>query len=221
MKPKTLLSWSSGKDSAWALHTLRQQDQFEVVGLVTTFNEAADRVAMHAVRRELAEAQARAVGLPLWPVWLPSPCSNVEYERRMAEMLTIARQQGITHMAFGDLFLQDIRTYRERQLAETGITPVFPLWCTDADTPLLARQMIAAGLRAVVTCVDPRQCDPALAGTEFSAEFLDNLPGSVDPCGERGEFHTFCWAGPIFHQALPVRIGKRVDRNGFCFVDVQ
>jgi uncharacterized protein (TIGR00290 family) len=221
MKPKTLLSWSSGKDSAWALHILQQQDQFEVVGLVTTFNEVYDRVAMHAVRRELVEAQAREAGLPLWPVWLPWPCSNTEYERRMAELLTMARKQGITHFGFGDLFLQDIRTYRENLLAGTGITPLFPLWSTPDDTPLLARQMIAAGLRAVLTCVDPKQCDPDLAGAEFSAEFLDGLPQHVDPCGERGEFHTFCWAGPMFKQSLPVRTGERVERDGFCFVDVQ
>jgi uncharacterized protein (TIGR00290 family) len=220
MKPKTLLSWSSGKDSAWALHLLRQQNQFEIVGLVTTFNEAADRVAMHAVRRELAEAQARAAGLPLWPVWLPWPCPNDEYEKRMARLIATAREQGVTHFAFGDLFLEDIRAYRERQLAGTGITPLFPLWGTLTDTPPLARAMIAAGLRAVLTCVDPKQLDPAFVGRTFDARLLEELPPGVDPCGERGEFHTFCHAGPMFREPIAVRVGECVHRDGFHFADV-
>jgi diphthamide synthase (EF-2-diphthine--ammonia ligase) len=199
---RVLLSWSSGKDSAWTLHLLRQQSDVEIVGLLTTLNEAADRVAMHAVRRELLEAQADSVGLPLWPVFLPWPCSNDEYERRMAAVIAKATEAGITHAAFGDLFLEDVRAYRVRQLAGTGIEPLFPLWGAAADTPALAAQMIAAGLKAVLTCVDPE------------------LPASVDPFGERGEFHTFCYAGPMFAQAIAVQVGEIVMRDGFCFADV-
>jgi uncharacterized protein (TIGR00290 family) len=220
MKPKALLSWSSGKDSAWCLHVLRQQNEVEVVGLVTTFNESANRVAMHAVRRELVEAQARAAGLPLWPVLLPWPCSNVEYESRMQELLGWARAQGITHFAFGDLFLEEIRAYRERQLAGTGLTPLFPLWGTPADTPALAQAMLAAGVQAVLTCVDRGQLDGSYVGRAFDAKLLAELSFRVDPCGERGEFHTFCHAGPMFSEPIPVRVGEASLRDGFCFADV-
>ncbi len=220
MKPQALLSWSSGKDSAWSLHLLRQQNEVEVVGLVTTFNEAANRVAMHAVRRELVEAQARAAGLPLWPVQLPWPCSNAEYEARMMRLLAQAKEQGITHFAFGDLFLEDIRAYRERQLAGTGISPLFPIWGGPSDTPNLARAMIASGMRAVLTCVDPKQLDGRFVGREFDAAFLGELPACVDPCGERGEFHTFCYAGPMFAEPVPVYRGECVLRDGFHFADL-
>jgi len=221
MKPRVLLSWSTGKDSAWTLHVLRQQAEVEVAALVTTLNETANRVAMHAVRRELAEAQAAAVGLPLWPVLLPWPCANDVYERRMAEAFARARQEGITYVAFGDLFLQDVRDYRIRQLTGTGLDPLFPLWGMPADTPDLARRMIAAGLRAVLTCVDPKQLDGRFVGRMFDAELLAEFPTHVDPCGERGEFHTFCFAGPMFQVELSVRAGEIVIRDGFHFADVQ
>jgi uncharacterized protein (TIGR00290 family) len=220
VKPKALLSWSSGKDSAWSLHVLRQRNEVEIAGLVTTFNEAADRVAMHAARRALVETQCRATGLPLWPVNLPWPCDNTEYESRMSRLLAEARAHGVTHFAFGDLFLEDIRAYRERQLANTGIMPLFPLWGTPADTPVLARTMLANGLRAHLTCVDPRQLDGRFVGREFDANLLAELPASVDPCGERGEFHTFCHGGPMFAAPIPIRLGECVVRDGFHFADM-
>jgi uncharacterized protein (TIGR00290 family) len=220
MKPKVLLSWSSGKDSAWALHTLRQRGEVEVVGLVTTLNEAFGRVAMHGVRAELVRAQADAAGLPLWPVPLPWPCSNAEYEARMRAVIERARSEGVTAFAFGDLFLADIRAYRERQLADTGLEPLFPIWGAPADTPALARAMIAAGFRSTLTCVDPRQLPATFAGREFDSQLLADLPPGVDPCGENGEFHTFCHAGPVFERPVPVRVGEVVERDGFCFADL-
>jgi uncharacterized protein (TIGR00290 family) len=218
---RVLLSWSSGKDSAWTLHLLRQQPDVEVVGLLTTFNEAAERVAMHAVRRELVEMQADAAGLPLSIVWLLWPCANEVYEQRMSAAIAQARREGITHIAFGDLFLEEIRAYRVRQLAGTGIEPLFPLWGTPADTPALARRMLDAGLQAVLTCVDPRQLDERFAGRAFDTAFLEELPSTVDPCGERGEFHTFCHAGPMFAAPIAVHVGESVCRDGFWFCDLQ
>jgi uncharacterized protein (TIGR00290 family) len=220
VKPRALLSWSSGKDSAWSLHILRQRGDVEVVGLVTTFNEAVGRVAMHAVRRELVEAQTAAAGLPLWSVALPWPCSNEQYERRMQEVIAKARGDGISYFAFGDLFLGDIRAYRVRQLTGSGIEPLFPLWGGPADTPLLAREMIAAGLQAILTCVDPKQLDGRFTGRDFDGDLLADLPPSVDPCGERGEFHTFCHAGPMFTRPISCRLGERVERDGFHFADL-
>jgi uncharacterized protein (TIGR00290 family) len=220
MSRRVLLSWSSGKDSAWTLHVLRRQPDVEVVGLLTTFNEAADRVAMHAVRRALVEAQASATGLPLWPVSLPWPCSNGAYEQRIGAMIGRARDEGITHMAFGDLFLEDVREYRIRQFSGTGVEPLFPLWCSAADTPNLARRMLAAGLRAVVTCVDPTQLPERFVGRRYDAAFLAGLPAGVDPCGERGEFHTYCFAGPMFDCEIAVQIAETVSRDGFCFTDL-
>jgi len=220
MKRKTLLSWSSGKDSAWALHILRQRDDIEMVGLVTTFNEAFGRVAMHGVREELVEAQAAAIGLPLWSVPLPWPCSNDEYESRMRGLIERAKVAEVTCFAFGDLFLEDIRAYRERQMAGTGIEPVFPIWGTPDDTSLLARSMIDAGFRATLACIDPRHLDSSFAGREFDASLLADLPNGVDPCGERGEFHTFCHAGPIFDRPIPIQVGERVERDGFWFADL-
>jgi uncharacterized protein (TIGR00290 family) len=216
---RVLLSWSSGKDSAWALHTLRQGAE-NVVGLLTTFNDAADRVAMHAVRHSLVEAQAAAAGVPLRPVRLPWPCSNDEYEARVGAELARAAAEGVTHVAFGDLFLEDVRAYRERQLEGTGLEPIFPLWHPPGGTAALARTMIAGGLEAVLTCVDPAQLDPSFVGRAFDAELLTALPDTADPCGERGEFHTFCRAGPMFERPLDVEIGVRVLRDGFWFADV-
>jgi len=217
-RPRALLSWSSGKDSAWALHRLRQADDLELVGLVTTVNEAAGRVAMHAVRESLLAAQAAAAGLPLWRVPIPSPCSNEQYAAAMTGLVARARSEGVSVMAFGDLFLADVRAYRERQLAGTGIEPRFPLW--GADTASLAREMLAAGLRARVTCVDPRQLDASFAGRAFDADFLAELPPGADPCGERGEFHTFAWAGPMFSAPIAVEPGPVVERDGFVFADL-
>jgi uncharacterized protein (TIGR00290 family) len=220
MRPKALLSWSSGKDSAWALHVLRQRGEVEVVGLVTTLNEAFGRVAMHGVRAELVRAQADATGLPLWAVPLPWPCSNDEYETRMRTVIERARAAGVTAFGFGDLFLSDIRAYRERQLAGTGLEPLFPIWGTPADTPALARAMIATGFRSALACVDPRHLAPTFAGRAFDLELLADLPAGIDPCGENGEFHTFCHAGPIFDRPVSVRVGDVVERDGFWFADL-
>ena len=214
-----LLSWSSGKDSAWALHLLRRNPAVEVCGLLTTLNMEFDRVAMHGTRRSVLEAQARAAGLPLWIVPLPWPCSNEHYEARMAEVCRRAVAEHIDAVAFGDLFLADIRAYRERQLAPTGLEPLFPLW--EIPTDLLARQMIAGGLRARLACVDTKQLDPGFAGREFDAELLRGLPAEIDPCGERGEFHTCVYAGPMFSAPLPIQSGEVVLRDGFAFADFQ
>jgi uncharacterized protein (TIGR00290 family) len=216
---RVLVAWSSGKDSAWTLHTLRQDPQVEVGALLTTFNEAVNRVAMHAVRRSLVEAQARATGLPLWAVPIPSPCPNEIYEERMRAAMTRAAAAGFTHVAFGDLFLEDVRRYREERLAGTGLTPIFPIW--GRPTLELADEMIGAGLEAVLTCVDPRVIDRRFAGRRYDATLLSELPDSVDPCGERGEFHTFCCAGPMFTQPIDVTVGEVVERDGFVFVDVK
>ncbi len=217
-RPRALLSWSSGKDSAWALHVLRARAEVEVVGLLCTLSAAHDRVAMHAVRRTLLEAQAAAVGLPLWPVPLPTPCPNDAYERAMRAALARARAERIALVAFGDLFLADVRAYRERQLAGTGIAPLFPLW--GAPTAALAREMLAAGVCAHVTCVDPRRLAPELAGRRWDAAFLAALPADADPCGENGEFHTFVSDGPMFGAPVPVRAGEIVAREGFVFADL-
>lgn len=215
---RILLAWSSGKDSAWALHVLRQSGEYQVVGLLTTFNEAFDRVAMHAVRRQLVEAQAAAVGVPLWPVNIPWPCSNEEYERKMAEACERAVAKGVEGIAFGDLFLEDVRAYRERNLASTGLTPLFPLWKIPTDK--LVRDMIAGGQRAVITCIDPTKLGREFAGREIDLALVDDLPAGVDPCAENGEFHSFAFAGPEFAEPLDIRIGEIVDRDGFVFADV-
>jgi len=215
---RTLLSWSSGKDSAWTLHTLRSDARYEVVGLVTTINSSADRVAMHAVRTELLRTQARAAGLPLWELAIPSPCSNEEYESVLRGAILRAETEAIDCFAFGDLFLEDIRAYREKQLAATKLTPIFPLWGRDTDQ--LARDMIAGGLRARITCVDPRVLPGSFAGREFDIALLNDLPAHVDPCGERGEFHTFAYAGPMFASPLAIAGGVVVERDGFVFADL-
>jgi uncharacterized protein (TIGR00290 family) len=215
---KVLLSWSSGKDSVWALHLLRQQPEIEVVALLTSFNSAADRVAMHAVRRALVDAQAARTGIPQWSVDLPWPCSNAEYEERMRGVCQRAITEGITAVAFGDLFLQDIRDYRERQLQGTGLEPLFPVW--QIPTAKLAQDMISAGVKAKITCVDPAQVDRTFAGRDFDQALLDSLPPGVDPCGENGEFHTFVYDAPVFSRPIEVRMGEIVERDGFVFADV-
>ena len=215
---KAALSWSSGKDSAWALHQLRQDPNIDVIALITTFNTAADRVAMHAVRRQLVHLQAERAGLPLWEVELPWPCSNEQYELRMGGLCRRATAAGVSAIAFGDLFLQDIRDYRIRQLQGTGLTPLFPVW--DIPTGELARDMIAAGVKATLTCVDPQKLDRSFAGREFGPDLLRDLPGGIDPCGENGEFHTFVHAGPIFSSPLDVRTGEIIERDNFVFADV-
>jgi uncharacterized protein (TIGR00290 family) len=213
-----LVSWSSGKDSAWIVHVLRQQPNFELAGILTTVNERYSRVAMHAVREELLEAQADALGLPLRKVPIPSPCPNDVYERAMAMAVARAVGDGFTHVAFGDLFLEDIRRYREEKLAGSGLTPVFPLF--GVDTTQLAREMIDGGLKARLTCVNPKVLDPRFAGRDFDASLLEDLPASVDPCGERGEFHSFAYAGPMFSRPIPIASGEIVERDGFVFADV-
>jgi len=216
---KILVSWSTGKDSAWTLHVLRQQYPGAVAGLLTTVNEAFDRVAMHAVRRTLVEAQADAVGVPLHAVNIPWPCSNAQYEEAMTIAVNGFLADGFTHVAFGDLFLEDVRRYREERMAGTGLTPLFPVWKTKT-TAELAREMIGGGLRAYLTCVDPRKLDRSFAGRAFDAALLAELPAGVDPCGENGEFHSFVWDGPMFQQPLAIRLGDVVDRDGFVFADL-
>jgi uncharacterized protein (TIGR00290 family) len=217
-RPKAWLAWSSGKDSAWALHTIRQDREFDVVALLTTVNSTHTRVAMHAVRESLLEIQAAAAGLPLVKVPIPSPCPNEIYEQAMSAAMARARAEGILHVVFGDLFLEDIRAYREKQLATCGMTPVFPLW--GRNTCQLAEGMIAGGLSAFLTCVDPRQLDRGFAGRRFDKDLLAALPRDVDPCGENGEFHTFASAGPMFRAEIPVTLGEIVQRDGFVFADL-
>jgi uncharacterized protein (TIGR00290 family) len=211
------MSWSSGKDSAHALAEA-ERSGVEIVGLITTVNAAFDRVAMHAVRRQLLQQQARALSLPLFTVDIPSPCTNEIYEQAFGGALRRARADGITHVVFGDLFLEDIRAYREAQLAPLDLTPVFPLW--GRDTRTLAREMIASGIQARLTCIDPRHLDRSFAGRSFDEELLAALPPNVDPCGERGEFHTFVTHSPRFASPLTVTAGDIVERDGFVFADL-
>jgi uncharacterized protein (TIGR00290 family) len=215
---RILLSWSSGKDSAWALHLLNQQYPASVGALLTTVNEAMDRVAMHGVRRDVLEAQARATGLPLRIVPIPHPCPNEVYETRMSDAVASAVADGFTHAAFGDLFLQDIRRYREDRLASSGLEPLFPVW--NIPTPQLARDMIDAGLRARIACVDTRVLDRSFAGREFDADLLRDLPPDVDPCGENGEFHTCVYAGPMFREPLRLERGALVVREPFAWSEL-
>ena len=200
------------------VHVLRQQPGIELAGMLTTVNEVHQRVAMHAVRVELLQAQADALGLPLWQIPIPSPCPNEVYERAMAAAVQRAVAEGFTHVAFGDLFLEDIRRYREERLAGTGLTPIFPLF--GADTTALGRTMVAGGLRARLTCVNPKVLDARFAGREFDTALLDELPASVDPCGERGEFHSFAYDGPMFSRPIRIASGEVVERDGFVFADV-
>ncbi len=215
---KTLVSWSSGKDAAWMLHCLRQDPAVQVAGLLTTVNRQYDRVAMHAVPRQFLLAQAAAAGLPPAAIDIPSPCSSEEYEDVMARFLEQARADGIEAVAFGDLFLEDVRRYREEKMAPTGIAPLFPLWGT--PTAALATRMIDGGFRSIVTCVDPRVMPRELAGRPYDRQFLDDLPPGADPCGENGEFHTFVHDGPIFDYPLRVAAGAIIERDGFVFADI-
>jgi uncharacterized protein (TIGR00290 family) len=215
---KALLSWSSGKDSAWALHALRRLPGVEVIGLATTVNRARGRVSIHAVRVELLRRQAEVAGLPLRLIDLPDPCDNTQYEAAMKAAVGEARREGAECVAFGDLFLRDVREYREAQLAGTGLTALFPLWGLPTDE--LAREMVGGGLRAVVSCVDPRQLPAGFAGREYDTAFLSELPAGVDPCGERGEFHTFAFGGPMFRRPIDVKVGEIVERGGFAYADI-
>jgi uncharacterized protein (TIGR00290 family) len=217
-KPKAWLSWSTGKDSAWALQVVRERGEFEIAALLTTVNSEFQRVAMHAVRESLLDAQAAAAGVSLVKVPIPSPCPNEVYERAMGEAMRQAKVEGVTHVIFGDLFLEDIRKYREENLAMCGMAPVFPLWLR--DTRELAGEMVDGGLHARLTCVDPNKLSAAFAGRSFDREFLPALPEGVDPCGENGEFHTFVYAGPMFSKPLDVTLGEIVEREGFVFADL-
>lgn len=215
--PSAYLSWSSGKDAAFALCEARRQGLADIAGILTTTNEAFDRVAMHGVRRSVLAAQVAALDLPVLEVPLPWPCSNDDYEARMAAATATLKADGIHHMVFGDLFLADIRAYREEKLAASGMTGLFPLW--QRDTAALARDMIASGLIAHLACVDPKQLDPGFAGRRFDQRLLDDLPDGVDPCGENGEFHTVVSAGPMFKNALELEAGEIVERDGFVYAD--
>jgi len=222
-RKRILLSWSGGKDSAWALHLLQQRDEYEVVGLLTTVNQHFGRVAMHGFRESLLDLQGEATGLPLWKVPLPWPCSNEVYEAAMEAACARAVAEGLHGIAFGDLFLEDIRVYRIAKLAPTGLMPIFPCWRIPTDE--LARDMVASGMRAHLTCVDPRKLDKSFAGREFDAALLADLPESVDPCGERGEFHSFVSAGPMFRgsagsRSIGVTVGEVVERDGFVYADL-
>ncbi len=215
---KVLLSWSSGKDSAWALHVLRQSGEYEVVGLLTTLNGAFDRVAMHSTRRALVEAQAAAAGLPLMQVPLPWPCANEHYEAAMAQACRQAMAQGIEAIAFGDLFLEEVRQYREQRLAGTGLAPIFPLW--GCNTNALISDMLDAGLGARIVCLDPKVMPERFAGRELDRACIAELPPGVDPCGENGEFHTFAHRGPMFAHSISIANGETVARDGFVFTDL-
>lgn len=214
---RVLLSWSSGKDSAWTLHVLRQQPDIELIGLPTTLNSEFQRVAMHGTRRSVLEAQAAAAELPLWTVPLPWPCSYEIYEQRMTAVCKRAVDEHVDAVAFGDLFLEDVRDYRIKQLKPTGLKPLFPLW--EIPTTELARSMIAGGLRAKLACIDSKQLSDSFAGREFDESLLSDLPPDIDPCGERGEFHTCVYAGPMFTAPLHLQPGEIVDREGFVFAD--
>lgn len=218
MTVKAWLFWSSGKDSAYSLHVLRAQDEIEVMGLVTTVHRPAKRVAVHAVRESLLWAQARACGLPLITVPIPEPCPNTAYETAIGNTLAQAKAQGIEAAVFGDLFLADIRAYRESLLASSGLRPLFPLW--GRDTGMLAVEMVATGLRAYITCIDTKVLAHQFAGRTYDANLLRELPDGVDPCGENGEFHTFAYAGPMFRQSIAVSVGKIIERDGFVYADV-
>ncbi len=217
-RPKAILSWSSGKDSAMALYRVMAEKKFEVTCLLTTISDRFHRVSMHGVREELAERQAESVGISLEKVLIPYPCPNVVYEEKMRNVMSLWKGRGVTHAIFGDLFLEDIRKYREANLAKLDITPIFPVW--GRDTAGLAQEMLQVGFRAIITCVDPKKLDVRFAGRQFDSSLLEELPPTVDPCGENGEFHTFVYDGPIFRHPIPVQVGESLMRDGFQFADV-
>lgn len=218
MKGKALMSWSSGKDSAWALHKLQQNPEIDLVGLFCTVNKEFDRVAMHGVRVELLQKQAKSIGLPLEIIEIPHPCSNAEYEKIMGQFVERAKNDNIEYFAFGDLFLEDVRNYREQMLKGSGISPIFPVWGIPTDK--LSREMIGGGLRTVITCIDPKQTPKEFVGKEFDKSFLDSLPETIDPCGENGEFHSFVFDGPMFREKIEIFVGDIVHRDDFVFADV-
>jgi len=218
LKESILLSWSGGKDSSLALRQLTTDQRYHVKALITTVTEDFNRVSMHGVRRSLLHAQASSLGIPLEEVWIPKNASNEIYEERMMEVLGRYKEKGIKRVAFGDLFLRDIRAYREQKLAQVGMEGLFPLW--GKDTHELANEFIEAGFLAVICCVDPRKLSGEFCGRDFDAEFLGSVPATVDPCGENGEFHTFVYAGPNFRRAIPITKGSVVLRDGFYFADL-
>ena len=218
MRQRVLLSWSSGKDSAWALHVLRQNPQVEVAGLFCTVSREFNRVAMHAVRVELLQRQAESAGLPLHIIHIPHPCSNDEYDGAMTSFIGETEEEDIDCFAFGDLFLEGVRKYREERLSGTGIAPIFPIW--GIPTEELARKMVAGGLKAVITCIDPKRLPKEFAGREYDGSFLEDIPEDVDPCGEYGEFHSFAFDGPMFHRSIAISVGETVQRDGFVFTDL-
>jgi len=221
-RPQALIAWSSGKDSAWALHEARRAGDYDIVGALTTVTDGFARVSMHGVREELLAAQCEAAGLPLTTVRIPFPCTNDIYEREMAEAMAKAKARGITHVIFGDLFLADLRAWREEKLNSIGMTAVFPIWQEQADkgTPALARAMIDAGVEAHLAVVDLKKLPASFAGRRFDQSLLDDLPDGIDPCGENGEFHSFVSAGPMLTRKIPVRAGETVEREGFAFADL-
>ncbi len=216
-RSKALIAWSSGKDSAWALHEVRRAGEFDIVGALTTITDAFGRVSIHGLRQELLAAQLDATGLKPVTVRIPYPCPNEVYEREMTAAMDQAKAQGITHVIFGDLFLEDVRAYRETRLKPTGITPVFPVWHKPTDS--LAREMIASGVDARLVCVDLKKLPRSFAGRRFDAELLADLPPDVDPCGENGEFHSFVAAGPMLAQPIAIKAGEVVERDGFAYAD--
>lgn len=218
MKQKVLMSWSSGKDSAWALYKLQQNPAIDLAGLFCTVTKAFDRVAMHGVRVDLLRSQARSIGLPLEVIEIPHPCSNAEYEAIMGRFVARAKNDNIDCFAFGDLFLEDVRNYRVEKLEGSGIEAIFPLWGIPTDQLVL--EMINNGLRMVTTCIDPKKIPAAFIGREFNQEFLDALPDQVDPCGENGEFHSFVFAGPMFSEQIEISVGEIVHRDGYLFADI-
>jgi uncharacterized protein (TIGR00290 family) len=215
---KTWLSWSTGKDSAWTFYQLQQRPDIELAGIFVTINERRDRVAMHGTRVTLLEQQAKCLGLPLYPIYIPEPCDNQLYEQRMGQFIEEAERVGVKQMAFGDLYLADIRAYRERQLMQTGIKPIFPLW--QQPTAVLANTMIDSGVKAIITCVDTKQLPEEYVGRVFDADFLSDLPAGVDPCGENGEFHTFVYDAPMFDTPIPIELGQKHHAGQFVFIDV-
>jgi uncharacterized protein (TIGR00290 family) len=217
-RAKALIAWSSGKDSAWALQEMRRAGDCEIVGALTTVTETFGRVSMHGVREELLLAQLAAAELPPTLVRIPFPCPNEVYEARMAAALAAAKDAGVTQVIFGDLFLEDVRAYREQKLSGTGITPRFPLW--KRPTPALAREMIAAGVETYLTCVDLKQLAKRFAGRRLDHTLLAELPAGADPCGENGEFHTFVAAGPMLKGRIAVAVGETVERDGFAYADL-